>query len=667
MDRIATMEKRANMIRIVLKRSRWILVFILALLAPQAPAAPQALAQSGDLGAILGAIEDPYPLRSADTSSPRDTLRTYLRDFTTAVDAWQSGKPRAEIRRPLLRAADTIDFGELRGVDRLADMTIKMILLKEILDRVALPPYEDIPDDEEVAKQEIVRWTIPNTKIEIARISEGPNAGKFLFTKETVRNLDSNFALAKDLPYKKGASVGLYDKILYSPGLLLPRDLADNFPDWAKAIVLEQGVWQWISVFLLLVISAVFIRFLYRQGARWDEKHRISRPSLRFGVPLSLLGSFVIAHLIGMASFGAIGLFQTPLAVVSYTSLVVKIGSLAMFAIVVAGRLADVVAFSQADSMQKYRVDAAFLRVVFRLVSVVVLAYLGIYAADAVGISITPLVAGLGVGGLAIALAIRPTLENIIGGLTLFADRPVRVGDFCRYGDEIGTVEQIGLRSTRIRSLERTIVTVPNAEFSQMKLDNFTARDIRLLKTILRLRYETTPDQLRYVLAELRKLLLGHPKVTPAPARVRFVGYGAYSLDLEIFAYLHCQDQDTFLAVQEDIFLRIADIVKEGGTGFALPSQTTYFRRDGGMDADRGREAEVKVENWREHDRLPFPEFDPGFRSEMEDILDYPQRGAYDYKHRKGLSGDPPLEPQSPPAPEPKGKRRWLGVGSNRR
>ena len=188
--------------------------------------------------------------------------------------------------------------------------------------------------------------------------------------------------------------------------------------------------------------------------------------------------------------------------------------------------------------MQKRRVDAALLRVVFRLVSVVVLAYLGIYAAEAVGIPIAPLVAGLGVGGLAIALAIRPTLENIIGGLTLFADRPVRVGDFCRYGDEIGTVEQIGLRSTRIRSLERTIVTVPNAEFSQMKLDNFAARDIRLLKTILQLRYETTPDQLRYVLAELRKLLLGHPKVTPAPARVRFVGYGAYSLDLEIFAYL---------------------------------------------------------------------------------------------------------------------------------
>lgn len=660
MERMAGIEERTNMIRILFRRLRWLLLFILVLLAPQT------LAQPGHLGAILGAIEDPYPLRSADTSSPRDTLRTYMRDISTAVDAWQSDKPRTDIARPLLRAADTIDFGGLRGVDRLADMTIKMILLKEILDRVELPPFEDIPDDEEAAEQGIVRWSIPNTKIEIAKISEGPNAGEFLFTKETIENLDDYYALAKDLPYKKGASVGLYEKVLSSPGVLLSRELANNFPDWAKEIVLGQGVWQWISICLLFIISAAIIRFLYRQGARWDERHRISRPSVRFGVPLALLASFFIAHLIGLASFTAIGLFETPYVVVSTIALVVKIGSLAVLAVVLAGRLADSVAFSQENSAQKRRVDPALLRVVFRLVSVVVLAYLGIYAAETVGIPIAPLVAGLGVGGLAIALAARPTLENIIGGLTLFADRPLRVGDFCRYGDQIGTVEEIGLRSTRIRSLERTIVTVPNAEFSQMKLDNFAARDFRLLKAVLQLRYETTPDQLRYVLAELRKLLLGHPKVTPVPARARFVGYGAYSLDIEVFAYLQCQDQDSFLAIQEDIFLRIADIVKDGGSGFAFPSQTLYFRRDEGVDGERGRAAEVKVEDWRVDDRLPFPDFDPGLRREIEDTLDYPQRGAHDYRHRKGRSDDPPPGPQIPPAPERKSMARWLGLGSKR-
>ena len=621
-------KKRTKMIRVILRQSRWVLTFILVLLAPQA------LAQTDDLQAIISAIEDPYPLRSADTSSPRDSLRTFLRDTTTAVDAWRGGKPSADIDRPLLRAAETIDFSEVRARDRLAAITIDMILLKEILDRVELPSFEDIPDDEEVAEQGIVRWTIPNTKIAIAKVSEGPNAGKFLFTRETIAKINSYYALAKDLPYKKGASVGLYNEYIATPGPWLPRDLPDRLPDWAKTIVLGQGAWQWIALLSLILVSAVFLSFLYRQGARWDERHRATRPFLSFGVPLALLSAVAMAYFVEVFSTEAIGLYEFSLAVVSYIALAVQVGGLAWFVLVVAGRLADGFAFNHEGSAEKRRVDAALLRIIFCLVSGVILVYLGIYAAEAVGIPIAPLVAGLGVGGLAIALAIRPTLENIIGGLTLFADRPVRVGDFCRYGDQIGTVEQIGLRSTRIRSLERTIVTVPNADFSQMQLDNFAARDQRLLKTVLGLRYETTPEQLRYVLAELRKMLLGHPMVMPAPARVRFVGYGAYSLDIEIFAYLRCQDQDTFLGIQEDIFLRIADIVTEGGSGFAFPSQTHYHARDTGIDAERAREAEAKVEGWREQDRLPFPEFDPRLRREMENSLDYPQKGAYNYRKR---------------------------------
>ena len=161
-------------------------VLVLALTLP----AFDTSAQTTDLGAILHAIEDPYPLRAADTSSPRDTFRSYLRDINTAVEAWQNDKPNAEVERALNRAADTFDFSEITDVDRSTTIAIKMMLLKEILDRVALPPFAAIPDDERVAQDGIVRWTVPNTKIEIARIAEGPDAGEFLFTKETVENLE---------------------------------------------------------------------------------------------------------------------------------------------------------------------------------------------------------------------------------------------------------------------------------------------------------------------------------------------------------------------------------------------------------------------------------------------------------------------------------------------
>jgi MscS family membrane protein len=163
----------------------------------------------------------------------------------------------------------------------------------------------------------------------------------------------------------------------------------------------------------------------------------------------------------------------------------------------------------------------------------------------------------------------------------------VRVGDFCRFGDKVGTVEEIGLRSTRIRTLDRTVVTVPNADFSGLQIENFARRDQIRLHTTLGLRYETTPEQLRLLLARLRELLLSHPKIDPDPARVRFVGFGAYSLDLEIFAYARTTDWDEFLRIREELYLRMMDLVAEAGSSFAFPSQISYFGGDAALAAQR--------------------------------------------------------------------------------
>jgi MscS family membrane protein len=247
---------------------------------------------------------------------------------------------------------------------------------------------------------------------------------------------------------------------------------------------------------------------------------------------------------------------------------------------------------------------------------------------DIFGFNVTALVAGLGIGGLAFALAAQKTIENLFGGVTLLADRPIVVGDFCRFGDKIGTVEEIGLRSTRIRTLDRTVVTVPNAQFSDLQLENFAKRDVIRLYAVLGVRYETTPDQLRFVLAELRSMLLAHPKVSPDPARVRFVGFGAYSLDLELFAYVYTADWNEFLTIREDIFLRIMDIVESAGSGFAFPSQTTYLGRDDGLDEEKTREAQTRVETWRKENRLPFPDFDPEEKQRVRDTLAFPPEGS---------------------------------------
>jgi MscS family membrane protein len=219
-------------------------------------------------------------------------------------------------------------------------------------------------------------------------------------------------------------------------------------------------------------------------------------------------------------------------------------------------------------------------------------------------------------------------VENFIGSLNVYADRPVRVGELCRYGAAIGFVEEIGLRSTRIRGLDRTVTTVPNADFSKMHIINLSRRDRMLMRTTLGLRYETSEEQLRFVLAKLRELLVAHPRIAASPVRARFKSYGDSSLNVEIYAYVTTNDYNEFLAIREDILLRMKDIVEEAGTGFAFPSRTVYQARDNGLDSERTKAAEAAVEAWRAAHDLPFPEFGKARLEKLRDTLAYPPDGS---------------------------------------
>lgn len=587
------------------------------------------------LAATARALEEPVValdrLRPVDTSSPRDTLRNFLDHFNASVAAWRADdEPRR--RRAALLASASLDFSKDPSRGRYIRRFEKMAMLKEVLDRLELPPYAQIPGKEEVEEQSVTRWTIPHTLIDIVKIEEGPDAGEFLVSKESVANLGRYYELAKSLPYGSEADVGLYEELRASPGPLIPKTWIDGLPAWTKSMVFGYPLWQWATLLAMSLLAVVLVRWLFRWGRAWDVRVEERGGRLQLGLPLALLGTIVVAWLFRQGLNNAIWLFGVGYDILSIGVWLVTFGCAVALVIVMTGRLG--VALMQQREGDRRVLDPALARLLFRLLGIVMATFVVIYAAEFFGLSIAPLVAGLGVGGLALALAIQPTLENVIGGLTLFADRPVRVGDFCRYGSEVGMVHEIGLRSTRIRSLERTLVTIPNAEFSQMSLENFAVRDTRLLRTTLHLRLDTTMDQLRYVLAELRKLLLGHPMVTESPARVRFVDFGDYSLDVEVFAYVRCRDQDTYLAVREDILFRIVDLVARSGTSLAYPTKTVRFGRDPGVDAERGQDAEMHVQAWRERGALPFPEFTKAERTEIEDRLDYPPEGSPGHEPR---------------------------------
>jgi MscS family membrane protein len=195
------------------------------------------------------------------------------------------------------------------------------------------------------------------------------------------------------------------------------------------------------------------------------------------------------------------------------------------------------------------------------------------------GYNTSTILAGLGVGGLAVALAAQKTIENLFGGVSVIGDRPVLVGDVCRFGDRTGEVMHIGLRSTRIRTADRTVISVPNAQFSAMSLENISSRDKILFNPKLSLRRDTTSEQMSAVLKSFGEILAGKQKVEVGAIPVRFIGVGPYSLDIEIAAYVKTANYDEFLCIQQELLLAMLQAIEKAGTALAVPLQENFELR----------------------------------------------------------------------------------------
>jgi MscS family membrane protein len=249
-----------------------------------------------------------------------------------------------------------------------------------------------------------------------------------------------------------------------------------------------------------------------------------------------------------------------------------------------------------------------------------VLAVLG-----SMGFNMSTALAGLGIGGLAIGFGAQKTIENLFGGVSVLGDEVFRVGDTCRFGDRTGVVEDIGLRSTRIRTEERTLLAIPNGTVATINLENLSRRDKILFKTTLGLRPESKADHVRFMLAEIRRLLYSHPKVETKTVRVRLTDIAGSSLSMEILSYVLTRDFNEFAAIREDLLLRIMDVMEDAGGGLALPSQTLYLSRDSGVEKEKADNAAKKIAELRDGKQLPFPDFHEQDISSFKGSIEYPQ------------------------------------------
>jgi len=588
-----------------------------------------------------------HPLEPPDLSSPRATLNTFL----TTGDAylrllreqyWEtpSRATVARLRALGARAERALDLSQTPPAARFDMGRDEVVYLYEVLSRIELPPAAQIPDaaayagaggDETSGKPP--SWTIPHTEITLARVAKGPHAGQFLFSPETVARVHEFYKKTSSLPYRRDVPLKNYAEmrayLSMSSWLIAPRTI-EALPDWLKHGVYGQAVWKWIALVLTILVTLLVFVAIHRLARCGIVRRSAAAHLCRLVTPVTVLLLTPLVLDVSSRELALTGRIDEGL-----TLLADAVGYVALAWIAWTGSILVAEAIIASPRIPDQSLNAHLLRLAARVVGGVAVIVIVFHVSSQLGAPLYGIVAGLGVGGIAIALAAQNTIEHFIGSLNLFADRPVRVGDFCRYGEDpapdwqrIGIVESIGLRSTRIRGVDSSVTTIPNGDFSKMHLVNYSLRSRILLKTVLGLRYETTDDQLRFVLATLRNMLLAHPRVVDEEPRVRFAGFGNSGLNVEIRVNINTNDLNEFRAIREDIFLRVVKIIKDAGTGFAFPSRTVYQTQDGGLDAERQEAAEAQVRAWGSAHELPFPNFTADYRRQMRNTLDYPPEGS---------------------------------------
>lgn len=533
------------------------------------------------------------PLSPPATRSPQDTLFEFLDKSRKAIGIIQNIQQRAMQKdgvfyspediaqgnyaeELLEQAIRTINLSDIPEANRSRVGLERALMLKEILERIPLPERDAIPDQNAVTTgdKKLQRWEIPGTEIAIVRGIKERYIDEYLFSPETVHRIPQFFAEVKQLPPVDPAmqsQYNFYDYYTSTPGRILPPKWSLWLPDWSKdELYLDQTLWQWIALgvtlLILLSISTYLIRWYLRVSH--NENHTIIDLVIPLIISLLLWGAhYLIGDVFNITSdiFVLISFLLNSLTFIAAS----------WFTYTFINWIAEKIWEKQEISANT--IDASLIRTLLRLVAVVGAATVIYFGAQSLGVPIAPLLAGFGALGLAIGIGAQEYFKNVVGGLTLFLDRPVRVGELCEFEDIRGRVEEIGLRSTRIRTLENLLVIVPNSHFSTANITNISRIPSWILKSQIGLRYETTREQLQTIMEELRQYL--EEAAWIERYRVNFSSLGDYSLDISIKATVATPNKEEFLKHQETFLLKTMQIVEAAGTDFAFPSQTLYLEQ----------------------------------------------------------------------------------------
>ena len=508
---------------------------------------------------LATAPNPPVPAKSAEQDplgrdSPRGCVMGFLKaaergDYTQAAQYLDTRIPppqAEELARQLQVVLNHGLSGNLDGLSRAPEGDLK----------------DGLRDNRDQAG--LVKTSSGQLPIFLDRVQRGTRPPIWLFSSETLHQVPAAFEEFK------------------APGIerFLPRVLRE-----VKFFSLP--LYRWIgiivSIALALLLASVVTRALIallRSSLRRMRGQENDRYLVLLTRPMRLV--FLALAIRVLAHFATSVLART---FWTNVSVVVAIAGFSWLLI----QFSDIV--SDFSSRQLLRMQAtdqiAVLALGRRLFKILVLFVAIVLLLHGAGVNVSAMLAGLGIGGIAVAFAAQKTLEDLFGGVTIIMRKAIRVGDFCQLADQLGTIEDIGLGSTRVRTLNNTVVSIPNSKVSQMSLENYSMRQKIWFHHVFGLRSDTSADQMRQLISQTTELLRSDGRVEKESARIRLIQFGASSLQVEIFAYVKTTDYTTFVEIQEDLLLRIMDLIAASGTSIAMPSQITYIDRDQWSRADK--------------------------------------------------------------------------------
>jgi len=422
------------------------------------------------------------------------------------------------------------------------------------LNNISRNPAGSQSPDEKPNQELIGNTAISGGKLQIVldKVKHGDDPAIWLFSQDTLRQIPEAY---NDLSG--------------------PSAFEQKLPLWLQRQFLTTPLWRWFvllaGIGLVLALGSWINRVVYPLlrtlakrvgGESAVEKVRSVRAPLRlfFFAIILLLFSATANSLLGRSFWHNIGLLVLVIAIT--WMLWRSVGLISELAV---ARLKRV---QSTDRIALAGLIGRLSQIGILIIGLLVILQLR-------GVNLTAALTGLGIGGLAVAFAAQKTLENLFGGIMIISDRPIRIGDQCKIGNVEGYVLDIGLRSTRIRTFNRTIVTIPNGQLSTMNVENYTFRDKYWFRHIINLKYDTTAEQMEKVLSGIRKLLEEEPRIETSTFRANFTTIGSVSDDIEISAYIFADNYGGSLVVQESLLLKILSIVESAGAEFSLPTQVT--------------------------------------------------------------------------------------------